>query len=169
MSGRALVALLVLVGCGSPPKPPETITRGLPSNEFEPQVGPKERLVLDDGGSAFVDGGCCFIPFALRSMPGELSAAVVFPGESFDMQVDDAGVWRTVACVEPRADVYFYRTGYPTDDDAGVLLVDRVNEALPTVDDSNVAPRVNVFDVADAGVCESISTGLYSTLPDAGP
>ena len=167
---RLALAVGVVVGlaCGVTPKQPELLSRELPNNPVKPIVAEPQTPHQFDGGGGFVDAGCCELPFALRALEGEQSARLMFPSDEYAMLLDDAGVWRVNACVNPRADVFYFKVGLLTDDQSGILEVDRVNPTLPTDSTSSVAPLVNVFVGADGGVCASIDGAWYSTLPDAG-
>ncbi len=162
------LALVLLMACGSAPKQPDLLTRELPNNPVKPIVAESGPPLQFDGGGGFVDAGCCELPFALRALDGELTARLVFPADEYAMLLDDAGVWRVNACVNTRADIFYFKVGLLTDDENGILEVDRVNPTLPTDSTSTVAPLVNVFGGADGGVCSAIDAVLYSTLPDAG-
>ena len=167
---RTALALLVLA-CGTKPThPPDLVERELPGNQvIMPTVLP---FITDpdlhDAGPNFVDGGllCCPVQFALAATD-ESMAQVVFSSETFAMSRSN-GIWTTTACVAPTTTVYFYQVGYPTDDDAGILWINRVNDAVPVSNVSTIAPEVNLFIGADAGTCQDLSTGIYGTVPDAG-
>lgn len=167
----SLAVLIVAVGCGGKPKAPDLEQRDLPQNPMvNPVVDQGPGLPdLSDGGVSLVDAGCCVVPFALRSNEGEVAAYLYFPPlGDVAMGKDDAGVWRVNACVPLASDVYVYHVAYPTDDDAGVLLVDRVNDAVPTQFGGGVASEANVFDVGDGGTCGGFDGGIHSSLPDGG-
>ncbi len=159
---------LLAVACGDPKPPPDLITRPLPA---DPVVDPitADASVPDfrDAGVIIVDGGCCVVPFALAAQEGEVAAVLRFRAGAFDMALD-GGVWRVDACVEPSATDYYYLAGYPADDDAGTVWLDRVNDAVPTSYTSSVAPVVNVFDVEDEATCSSLDAGVHALVPDAG-
>lgn len=173
MRRLALVLVtLALAGCGGKPKAPDIVERQLPGSAMVAPVVSALPAVADfaDAGQTIVMGVCCVVPFALTRRSGEVSASVYVPSlGDVAMAQDDAGVWRVKACLPLASDVYVFHVGYPADDeDGGVLLVDRVNDALPTQYGGGVGPVVNVFAVGDAGSCNDLDTRPYSTLPDGG-
>lgn len=169
MSRGALAVLLALTACGSgAPKTPELLQRELPSGKVEPVKSNQPYVDPLDAGGGFVDAGCCNVQFALRASAGEIDARLVFADQSYPMDQSDAGIWQGTACRQPKPDRFYFQVGFYADDDAGILYVDRVNNALPVDLGGAVAPEVNVFEVADGGVCASIDAPRYVSLPDAG-
>lgn len=168
MIRRVLPWLLLLTACGDPEKPPEVIQRELPTDKVKPIIAeaPYQDPLAQGGG--LLDAGCCTVSFALSSSEPELSARIVFPHQQYPMDRDDGGIWRGVACLDPRPEVFYFQVGLLADDDAGILYVDRVNEALPVDTSGGFAPAVNRFEGADGGVCAGIDAARYVTLPDAG-
>ena len=142
-------ALMVVAGCGGETPNHDWLTRTVPTKTVvEPTVAETEYPDYTDGGAVVLDGGCCNISFALAAQPGEVAATLLFQSDSFAMALD-GGVWRVDACVAPDPNVYYYQAAYPADDDAGVVWVDRVNDAAPESYSSSVASVVNVFDGRD--------------------
>ncbi len=169
MKRLCTAAVLLVLACGSkPPPPPDVIERGLPGRDMVmPTVAPGPYFDLDDAGFAPADGGlCCPVQFALAASD-ERSARLVFPSATFDM-TRAPGAWTTTACVPPTDTVYFFEIGYPTDDDAGTLWVNRVNDAVTVSRTTGFAPEVNLFLGADGGTCAGLDTAIYATVPDAG-
>ena len=156
---------LTLVACGGKPSaPPELLLRELPANpKIAPIVAP-EPGEFDGGEAFFLDGGCCTLPFALSALDGEVAAALVFQGLRYPM-VKSNNAWRMEACVPLVPADFYYQVALLGDDDAGVLWVDRVNEAVAVSYNSTVGPMVNVFTVPDAGTCATFDSSPYNQLP----
>lgn len=164
----ALLSLFVVVACGAPKPPPDPLTREVPVTPVvDPIVADASVPDYRDAGVDLLDGGCCVVPFALAAQAGEVAAMLRFRAGSFDM-VLDGGVWRVDACVEPAATEYYYLGGYPADDDAGTVWLDRVNDAVPTSYTSSVAPVVNLFDAPASATCDTLDAGVHAQVPDAG-
>lgn len=168
MRSVLLLSLLVVAACGAPKPPPDPLTRQVPvPPAVDPIVADASVPDFRDAGIDLVDGGCCVVPFALSAQAGEVAAVLRFRAGSFAMALD-GGVWRVDACVEPTATAYYYLAGYPADDDAGTVWLDRVNDAVPTSYVSTVAPAVNLFDAPEAATCETLDAGVHALVPDAG-
>lgn len=170
MKRVSLLLPLALLACGSSPKAPDPITRPADSQgPITPVTSNPAPIDPLDAGVGVFDAGCCTVPFALPAHDGETQARLTFPAAGpFDMYEDDAGVWRIDACVPLVGDVFVFQVGFPTDDDAGVLWLDRVNDTIPTSTASSLSETVNVFSIGDGGACTDIDPSAYDQLPDAG-
>ncbi len=159
----------VAAGCTKPAPAPDLVKRdAVAADSTTTRVGARnDEPVFVDGGVPADAGLCCVVRFALRQEVDEVGARVVLGSQLFPMGAD-GGVWWVDACAPLRSDVYLYEVAFPTDDDAGVLWFERVNEGAPTSSVSSVAPVVNVFDSGDAGSCQALDARVHASLPDAG-
>ena len=171
MKRHLIACAFAMVACAKPAEvAPELVKRGLPTQpDGTPiQAAPGGETFFDpDAGSTILDTGCCTVSFALVAHPGEVAASLLFQSERFDM-ANDGGIWQVNACVELSHNVYSYQTGYTSDDpqsDAGLVWVDRVNDAVPEDFTSSVASVVDVFDVPDAAVCGMVDLGIHGRVP----
>lgn len=178
MRGR-IAALFVTLGvaavaaCGGGAEPlPDVIERKTTSpGEIDPIVAEEDVFHVDpDGGPGQqgVDGNCCVVPFALSQEEGEAAAALLIHAKRYAMGVADGGGWYVDACVALVSDEYRFEVALPTDDDAGVLWVERTNSAVPTSTSATSPSSVNLFEVPDGGTCETFDGGRYAALPDGG-
>lgn len=167
MRALAAVAVLTLVAlaCGGPPPAPEVVTRAIPPNPaVDPLVGDASVPDFSDAGTAELDAGCCVVAFALAALDGEVAAVLQFRSATHAMELD-GGVWRVSACVEPAPNVYSYQTAWSAADDAGLVWLDRVNDAVPTSSGSSAA---NVFDAPANATCATLDASVHGEVPDAG-
>ncbi|MDP2274325.1 MAG: hypothetical protein Q8N23_04500 [Archangium sp.] len=174
MMRRVLLAsALAWVACGPTiPPAPDLIQRPAPSpgvvmGQTTPTDDPTQRPPPVEE-AVLADAGCCTV-FGLSAAPGEVAAQLVIDGSRVPMESNDAGVWFATRCVGPASFEYYFEVGYPADDDAGVVWVDRINEAVPASNDSLLAPAVNLFAFPDGGTCEQFDVAPYAAVPDAGP
>lgn len=165
--GLTIGAIGGACGGASEGPPPDVIQRRTvgpgvvdPVSEKEPVFVPFEPEEIERG-----DAGCCVVPFALAALEGEVAAELVLPDGRREMSRPDGGAWQVDACLELTSAHFYFQVAVPTDDDAGVLWMDRVNPAVASTDDSPYAERVNLLDVPNGGVCESFDGSPYARLP----
>ncbi len=155
-------------GCGEDPTAPEVIRRDAPGrDDADPVVATTSYTDYSDAGLTVLDGGCCLVAFVLPQTVGEAAAQLVFRSDVFAMSLD-GGIWSVSSCVQPEPTYYYYQVGYPADEDAGMLWVERVNDGAPTSQSTSVAPEVNVFDAPAGATCATLDAGAHSQLRDAG-
>ena len=164
-------AALWLVACGSTPPAPDLIRRPTESpGAVTPMTTPEDNPDTHEPPQIdpqLADAGCC-VTFALSHEADEVDARLIIDGRTLPMEDADAGSWSVGRCIGPGAREFYFEVAYATDDDAGVLWVQRINDAVSSSTDSALAPAVNLFDFPDGGSCEGFDGTAYASLPDGG-
>lgn len=170
---RALLvagALGLWLGCGAPAKPPDLLTRELPSQGDAPPRGdvPLYDDSDPDAGNVLPElPACCVVAFAVPAEPDDLAATFV-SGRRVPL-ARDGGAWVGDVCMPLANTVYFYEVLVPaeSDGDGGTFRLERINPAAPSTGGGTI-DLLNVFDVGDAGTCAELDAGVHAQRPDAG-
>jgi hypothetical protein len=169
----------LLFWCGGPSKPPEIISREIPSlGNTRTDAGiPVDLNNKPDASVVFYDAGvCCPVNVAIAVRGDETLAYVrEFSSGTRVMLTKFDGAWRGSFCFDLASEksLFYYQLGFALDDadagitDAGEYLIDTVNRATPTEGLAAVG-EVNVFQSQIGLACAAQDAGLYAQLFDAG-